>query len=188
MKLLEEVLAYNEKFVENKEYEPYQTDKLPNKKVVILSCMDTRLVELLPKSIDIANGDAKVVKSAGALIGDPYGSVMRSILVAVYELQADEVMVIGHYDCGMAGLKAENTVEKMKKRGITEETLETLQYSGVNLDEFLYGFEDVEESVQHSVTSILHHPLMPKDVPVHGLVIEPKTGKLTPVVNGYESN
>lgn len=186
MKLLDEVLAYNESFVEKKEYQPYETDKIPNKKVVILTCMDTRLVELLPKSIDFANGDAKVVKSAGALIGDPYGSVMRSILVAVYELQADEVMVIGHYDCGMTGLKAENTVEKMKDRGITEETLETLKYSGVKLDEFLHGFEDVEESVKDSVTSINHHPLMPVDVPVHGLVIDPQTGKLTTVVKGYE--
>lgn len=185
MKLLDEILAYNNNFVENKEYQPYETDKLPDKKVVILSCMDTRLVELLPKSINISNGDAKVVKSAGALVGDPYGSVMRSILVAVYELQADEVIVIGHYDCGMTGLNAENTVEKMKERGVPEETFKTLQYSGVNLDEFLHGFEDVEESVKDSVTSIHYHPLMPTDVPVHGLVIDPKTGKLTPVVNGY---
>ena len=47
MKSLEEILQYNEKFVEEKKYEEYETGKFPNKKMVIISCMDTRLVELL---------------------------------------------------------------------------------------------------------------------------------------------
>jgi carbonic anhydrase len=33
---------------------------------------------------------------------------------------------------------------------------------------------------------IKNHPLLPKDIPVHGLVIDPKTGKLDLIVNGYE--
>ncbi|MFB9760913.1 carbonic anhydrase, partial [Ectobacillus funiculus] len=47
MKLLDEILSYNENFVENREYEKFQTDKFPYKRLVILSCKDTRLVELL---------------------------------------------------------------------------------------------------------------------------------------------
>lgn len=49
MKSLEEILQYNEKFVEEKKYEEYETGKFPNKKMVIISCMDTRLVELYRK-------------------------------------------------------------------------------------------------------------------------------------------
>ena len=60
----------------------------------------------------------KLIKDAGALVSHPFGSVMRSILIAVYELQAQEVLVIAHYDCGMSGLKAEPVIESMKKRGI----------------------------------------------------------------------
>jgi carbonic anhydrase len=30
------------------------------------------------------------------------------------------------------------------------------------------------------------HPLFPPDVPVHGLVIDPETGKLDLVVDGYK--
>ncbi|SIC35439.1 Carbonic anhydrase [Mycobacteroides abscessus subsp. abscessus] len=70
--------------------------------MVILTCMDTRLLELLPKAINVANGDVKIIKNAGALVAHPFGSIMRSILVAVYQLQADEVFVIGHHDCGMS--------------------------------------------------------------------------------------
>lgn len=54
--------------------------------------------------MNMRNGDVKIVKSAGALVAHPFGSIMRSILVAVYELNADEVCVIGHYDCGMSKL------------------------------------------------------------------------------------
>jgi carbonic anhydrase len=186
MNLLEEVLNFNEKFVEEKKYVEYQTGKLPNKKMVILTCMDTRLVELLPRALNVKNGDIKLVKNAGALVSHPFGSIMRSILVACYQLQADEVMVIGHHDCGMGSLKADDMIANMKSRGVKEETLETLEYSGINVNKWLSGFNSVEESVAHSVEVINNHPLLPDNLPVHGLVIDPHTGKLDLVVNGYE--
>ncbi|MGP4108509.1 beta-class carbonic anhydrase [Virgibacillus sp. L01] len=185
MTILDEILTHNEKFVENKEYEKYQKGKFPNKKLVILSCMDTRLVELLPKSMNVGNGDVKIVKNAGALVSHPFGSIMRSILVGVYELQADEVCVVGHYDCGMSSLKTESIMSKMKERGISEERLDTLQNAGVDLEQFLKGFDSVEDSVRQSVSTIQNHPLIPQDVPVHGLVINPNTGKLDVVSKGY---
>lgn len=52
MNRLEEILEYNKSFVENKEYDKYITSKKPDKKLVILSCMDTRLTELLPKALN----------------------------------------------------------------------------------------------------------------------------------------
>jgi carbonic anhydrase len=183
--LLGEMLAFNDTFVQEERYKEYETTKFPNKKMVILTCMDTRLLELLPKAINVSNGDVKIVKNAGALIMHPFGSIMRSILVAVYELKAQEVLVIGHYDCGMSGMKADPLLDKMKANGVTEETLQTLSYSGINVSEWLHGFDSVTESVAHSVDVINKHPLMPKDIPVHGLVIDPHTGKLDLVVNGY---
>ncbi|MBT2700909.1 carbonic anhydrase [Bacillus sp. ISL-40] len=185
--LLNELLNYNEKFVENHEYEKYETTKFPNKRMVILTCMDTRLLELLPKALNLGNGDAKIIKDAGALVSHPFGSVMRSILIAVYQLKAQEVLVIAHYDCGMSGLKAEPVIESMMERGISEETIDTLSYSGINIKKWLHGFDNVTESVEHSVDIIKNHPLMPKGVPVHGLVIDPKTGKLDLIVDGNKN-
>ncbi|PFN96413.1 carbonic anhydrase [Bacillus sp. AFS076308] len=184
--ILNDILDYNQKFVEDHEYEKYETTKFPNKKMVILTCMDTRLLELLPKALNLGNGDAKIIKDAGALVTHPFGSVMRSILVALYQLKAQEVLVIAHYDCGMSGMKAEPVIESMKERGISEETLKTLTYSGIDIEQWLRGFENVTESVEHSVDMIKNHPLMPKDIPVHGLVIDPKTGKLDLIVDGYQ--
>lgn len=187
MRILDEVLAYNEEFVAEKKYEEYATSKLPNKKMVILTCMDTRLVELLPRALNARNGDIKLVKNAGALIAHPFGSVMRSILVALYQLKAEEVLVIGHHDCGMGGLKANEMIAQMKERGVSQETLDTLEYSGIDFQNWLKGFSKVEDSVAHSVGVIKNHPLLPNNVPVHGLVIDPSTGKLDLVINGYDN-
>lgn len=186
--LLNEILEYNKGFVKKEEYKKYETTKFPNKRMVILTCMDTRLLELLPKALNVSNGDVKTVKNAGAIVSHPFGSIMRSILVAVYELQADEVLVIGHHDCGMSALKADKMIESMIERGVTQETLDTLTYSGVDFQKWLHGFDNVFESVEHSVDVIKNHPLMPKGVPVHGLVIDPGTGKLDLVVDGYDGS
>ncbi|KAA0566874.1 carbonic anhydrase [Bacillus sp. CH30_1T] len=185
MTLLTNILDYNQQFVQEHSYEEYRTTKFPDKRLVILTCMDTRLVELLPKSMNMKNGDVKIVKNAGALVSHPFGSIMRSLLVAVYELQADEVLVIGHHDCGMSAINSHKILEKMKERGVAEETLGTVNYSGIDLHDWLKGFSSVEESVSHSVDMIKNHPLMDKKIPVHGLVISPETGKLDLVVEGY---
>ncbi len=184
MSMLNEILEYNKNFVEEEKYEQFITTKFPNKKMVILTCMDTRLFELLPKSMNLKNGDVKIVKSAGAVINHPFGGIMRSLIVAIYELNADEVYIIGHHDCGMSAIQPDKILEKMKTRGVTEETIEMMRYSGVNLDEWLRGFDDVTESVRHSVNMVRNHPLMDIEVPIHGLVIDPKTGKLDLVVDG----
>ena len=76
--MIDEIMEYNRKFVENKGYEPYLTSKYPDKKLAILTCMDTRLLELLPAALGIKNGDAKIIKNAGGVIVHPYGSVVRS--------------------------------------------------------------------------------------------------------------
>ncbi|KZM53878.1 MULTISPECIES: beta-class carbonic anhydrase [Aeribacillus] len=187
MSVLNDILSFNENFVKNKEYIPYETSNIPNKHLVIFTCMDTRLVELLPKALNIKNGDVKMVKNAGAVLTHPFGSTMRSILVAVYELQADEVMVIGHHQCGMSSINPEELIAKLKERGVDENTIKTLENAGIELKTWFKGFDKVEDSVAKSVEIIKNHPLMPKNIPVHGLVIDPNTGKLDLIVNGYEN-
>ena len=46
--MIDQIIEYNKSFVEQKGYEKYLTDKYPDKKLAVLSCMDTRLTELLP--------------------------------------------------------------------------------------------------------------------------------------------
>ena len=185
MTILTEILDHNRTFVREKGYEEFRTDQFPNKKLVILTCMDTRLIELLPRAMGVRNGDVKMIKNAGAIVSHPFGSVMRSVLVAIYELGAAEIAVVGHHGCGMTGLSCARVLEKAKARGVGEEVLSTLENAGIDLQRWLIGFDHVEDGVKQSVGIIRNHPLLPRDVPVHGLIIHPETGKLDTLVDGY---
>ncbi|NNM88712.1 MAG: carbonic anhydrase [Phycisphaerae bacterium] len=184
MAILDEILAHNRSFVEHREYEPLRTDRFPSKRLVILTCMDTRLVELLPQAMGVRNGDVKLIKNAGAIVSHPFGSVMRSILVAVYELGAREIAVVGHHGCGMAGLNCQGVLEKMRQRGVSAQVLATLENAGINLQAWLAGFDRVEDGVRQSVEMVRRHPLLPGDVCVHGLVMNPETGLLDLLIRG----
>lgn len=181
---LDEMLEHNKRFVADKEYEPYKTNSIPNKRMVIFTCMESRLVELLPKALNIHNGDVKMLKNAGAIIRKPFDSIMKSILVAIYELEAEEVTVIGHHDCGMSHVDTSSLHQKMIDQGVDKEILETLDHSGINFNDEFHGFDTVEESVEQSVKIIRQHPLLPDYVKVHGLVIDPGTGKVDIVSRG----
>lgn len=185
MSIVPQLIAFNKQFVEEKQYEAYLTDKFPEKKIAILTCMDTRLVELLPKALNLRNGDAKFIKNAGAILTQPFGSAMRSILVAVYELGAREVLVIGHHGCGMTNLDTEGMVSKFSQHGIDPLAVETLENAGIRMDRFLRGFSSAQEGVMHSVRMIRKHPLFPHAIPVHGFVIDPETGELEVIVEDY---
>ncbi|HVT89443.1 MAG TPA: carbonic anhydrase [Tepidisphaeraceae bacterium] len=185
MSILSEILDFNSGFVKRKEYEPFRTDGFPDKKLVVITCMDTRLVELLPRAMNIRNGDAKVIKNAGAIVTHPFGSVMRSLIVAIYELGATEVAVVGHYGCGMTNMSCDRVLQKAIVRGVSNSLLQTLQHAGIDLQSWLRGFKSPEEGVRQSVEIIRQHPLLPQDVPVHGLMIDPETGRLDLLSDGY---
>lgn len=177
--MIDQLKEYNRKFVEEKGYERFATDKYPNKKIAIVTCMDTRLVELLPAALGLKNGDVKIIKNAGATITNPFDSTMRSILIAIYELGVNEVMVIGHTGCGVQGMDAEEMLHLMKERGVSEEHIRLMRHCGINLNEWLHGFDDTDEAVRETVDLIAHHPLMPPEgVRVQGFVMDSYTGEL----------
>ena len=183
---LEEILKFNKEFVEKKEYEKYNTTKYPDKKIAILSCMDTRLTELLPKALDLKNRAAKNIKNAGGTVIHPFGSAMRSLLICVYEFDIKEIFIIGHYDCGVSSMDTDKMIKKMIEKGIDVQTLDTLSRAGIKVKKWLHGFDCVEESVRESVTKVKNHPLMPSNVAIHGLIMDPLTGRLDVAVNGFE--
>lgn len=181
--MIDELLEYNRRFVEDGYYKQYATSKYPDKEIAIVTCMDTRLTVLLPAALGIKNGDVKIIKNAGGVVHEEYGEAMRSVLVAVYELGVSEIMIIGHTDCGAQHLEAGAMLSDMKKRGITDDDLAHAHFSGTNLSLWLDGFRDAEASVKRSMEVVTNHPLMPPGdaVTVRGFIIDSVTGKLSEV-------
>ena len=175
--MLKEMFEYNKYFVENELYKEHHTDKYPNKKIAILSCMDTRLTHLMPAALGLKNGDVKIIKNAGAQILHPYGSIMKSILVAVYELGVDTILVIGHDDCGVQELDGEVMISHMLKRGISQEEIRKVNEE-CNLEHWLSGFHNIDHSVCSTVRHIKECTLLPQDIRVIGLIMDPITGEI----------
>lgn len=180
--MIKSILEYNRQFVEGKKYEAYVTSKYPDKKIAVLSCMDTRLTELLPAALGAKNGDIKIIKNAGGVISNPFGSVVRSLLIAIFELGVETILVIGHTDCGVQHMDCREMIEHMKSRGVSQESIDMMHYCGVDFENWLSGFDDVETSVRESVELLSHHPLIPDDICIGGFVMDSVTGELHEVV------
>ncbi len=179
MSLLDEILANNRRFVAEREGLLTRT---PARKVVIFTCMDTRLVEFLEPAMGVRRGDAKVIKNAGTTVLDPNGGVIRSLVVAIHALGCEEVLVIGHLDCGMAQLDEDELRKRMLSRGVTREALAALK---PGLGEWLGTFRDVHGNVRRVVGLLRRNALIPADVPVHGLMFDPNSGGLELLQDGY---
>ena len=180
--MIDQIIDYNRDFVARKGYERYLTDKYPDKKLAVLSCMDTRLTELLPAALGLKNGDAKIIKNAGGLVISAFDSAMRSLIVAIYELGVEEVMVVAHSHCGACHMSYSHFRHQMTARGITVDTLETISKCGIDLHHWLEGFRDTPTSVRKTVETIRTHPLVPDDIVVRDFIIDSETGALEEII------
>lgn len=179
--MIDEILKYNKEFVENEGYRRYLTDKYPDKKIAIVTCMDTRLVELLPAALGLKNGDVKIIKNAGGVITNPFDSTIRSLLVAIYELGVNEIMIIGHTGCGVQGMDADEMLHLMRRKGVSEEHIKLMEHCGIDLRKWLHGFDDTASAVLETVDLVTNHPLITSDITVRGYIMDSVTGQLTPL-------
>lgn len=165
--ILDDVLIKNQEFV--KKFKVEELSHKPKKRLAIVTCMDTRLAGFLEPAMGLERGDAKIIKNAGNRITE---DALRSLAVSIYSLGAEEVMVVGHTDCGMANVNFEKIRESMKKMEVSEEVIEKL-----NLEEWIGAIDDEEKNVIEGVKTIKNAEFIP-EIPVHGLIIDINTGAI----------
>jgi carbonic anhydrase len=105
---------------------------------------------------------------------------MRSVIIAIYQENVEEIFVVGTKD------KRTDTVNVLTQFESTKDKIKTLDYlfqnckpefSGDTLDEWLNGKENGSGNIEKSVDIIRHHPLVPSYVKVRGLIVNNKDGK-----------
>jgi len=165
--VIKDILAKNQEF-------KFQdlSDAKPSPKLCIITCMDSRLIELLENALGIGRGDAKIIKNAGNIVDE---GVIRSAAVAIYALGVTEIIIVGHTDCGMAHLDEDLIVSKMRELGVSEDVIENFSISALN------PIADEEENVIEGVKRLKSSPLIPESIGIHGLIIDIKTGRLKPL-------
>ena len=186
MSILEELFAANARFCAAPPVDYTQEDaaasKLPQRQLAVITCMDTRLVNFLEPAMGIHRGEANIIKTAGNGVTGIFDGTIRSLLVSIYELGAQEVFVIGHHECGLEKTTAEGLTQSMRARGIADEAIRMVSRE---LREWADEFQHPEQNVQAAVDQIRENPLIPKDIAVHGLIFHPRTGKLDLLTEGY---
>ncbi len=138
----------------------------PGRKVSVLTCMDARLDPA--KFMGLDEGDAHVIRNAGGRASE---DAIRSLVISYKLLGTNEFYVIHHSDCGMESFTDKDMKEKFE--GIENNShIENIDWLTIN---------NQQESVKSDVDKIKNHPLIPKDIPVHGFIFDVKTGKLNEV-------
>lgn len=135
----------------------------PARHLAVIACMDARLN--VPDALSLRAGDAHIIRNAGGLATD---DAIRSLVISQQLLGTDEVVVIGHTDCGMLTFNDRAVREDLAAK------------TGSTVDLPLLPFSNLEQSVRAQVERVRHHPWT-KDVPVHGLVYDVQTGRLREV-------
>lgn len=77
--ILNEILENNAKFVEG--FETVEISHKPQKKLAIVTCMDTRLTNFLEPALGISIWNAKIIKNAGNEVVDR--DVIRSVAASI---------------------------------------------------------------------------------------------------------
>ena len=155
------LLAENVRYAES--FDRSSLTAAPLRRLAIAACMDARFE--VEAALGLRTGEAHVIRNAGALATD---DVIRSLIVSQRLLGTDEIFVIGHTRCGLLGAD-----EDALRNGLAAATGETLEIG-------FEAFDDLEATVRRSVERLRAHPWLKKG-PVHGLVFDVATGRLSEV-------
>jgi carbonic anhydrase len=155
----------------------------PARRLAILTCMDARLV---PSSFaGLSEGDAHVIRNAGGRASD---DAIRSLVISYKLLGTREWLVVHHTECGMLSFDDE-TMRRLLRSSLKPATVkagkwqDTGRGGGSTEGDFIdwLTFRDLDESVVTDVARLRSHPLVPRDIPIHGFAYDVKSGRLREV-------
>ncbi|HMK12595.1 MAG TPA: carbonic anhydrase [Acidimicrobiales bacterium] len=162
MGAIDDLLGNNARFIES--FDGNSASVVPAKKVVVLTCMDSRLDPV--SVLGLTPGDAHVLRNAGGIASD---DAIRSIMLSQRRLGTTSIMVVHHTNCGMLDLD-----EQREKDAIEADT-------GIRPSFALEGFADLEADVIQTVARLEASPFIPHRGDIRGFVYEVDTGRVREV-------
>src|SRR2546430_9978380 len=131
MSVIDEVLAANE--VYSRTHELRRLTPRPERKLAVLTCMDTRLST---RTLGLKEGDAHIIRNAGGIVTD---DTLRSLVVSHHLLGTEEFMVVNHTDCALMHTSEQDLRTRIQNRTGTAAVGSA----------FFYAFQNIDENVRH---------------------------------------
>src|SRR5512145_2742991 len=143
---------------------------IANRHLCIVTCVDPRLTRFFPDVLGVERGHAVAIRVPGAHIRA--GSEgLRQLAAAIYVNYCQEVVVVGHTDCGVARVSEAELRRVMRARGVGDDAIPS------DLAGFFGLVPDVEAAARETVEAIRAAPFLPR-LPVHAVVMDIRTGAL----------
>lgn len=172
---IDKIIATNKAYVENhSELASQGLTSHPTSKLAIVTCMDTRLVGMLEEALGFHRGEVIMIKTAGNSVTQPIDNIVQSLLVATYGMGVEDILVIGHDNCGMIDFSADQFMKSMQEKGISEDAIHMIE---PGLIDWMDRFHISEENVRYTVQFLRRHPLFPKGMGFYGGMMDPDTGE-----------
>jgi carbonic anhydrase len=160
----EELEANNRRF--GAAYMGGQLSHVPARKLLVLTCMDTRMDPL--RILGLRDGDAHIIRNAGGRVSD---DAIRSIVISQQVLGTRQLVVMHHTRCGLLNVTNDELLQKMSP---------ALRSNLSGID-FLPLGPDLNASVRDDVLRLRRHGLLSPESEVLGFVYDVATGRISRV-------
>ncbi|PEM24484.1 carbonic anhydrase [Bacillus wiedmannii] len=154
-----------------------------NKKVLLLTDIEHGIEPIIQQVTNIQQENMLTIHSYDSVIVHPYGDIMRSVIIAIYQENVEEIFVVGIEDKEIDVVNLQIQRDSIKNNEELDYLFENCmpEFSSGSLNAWLSGQENVSENIEKSIDMIRHHPLVPSNIKVHGFMID-RTGDKERVV------
>jgi len=151
---------------------PPSLDHRPARRLLVIACYDCRLTGMLDGALGLKRGDAVVFRFAGNTLARE-AEVLRSVAVAVYLLEVERVLVVGHTGCGLGNVDTLKLLDAIQSHHVSRDA-----FADQTLRDWFGAFGSERENVARVVDAIREAPFLPKDLEIGAALIDTVTGKL----------
>ncbi|MCP3961774.1 MAG: carbonic anhydrase [bacterium] len=176
--LIDDLLKRNAAFVEGRAARPLpRAEQVP---LAVVACYDPRLDALLRPALGLAEGEGFMLRTAGAAV-PPTSHLLRSLAVAVYLFEVEEVVIVGHSSCRMASFPTDDFISAFRRRGVGRET-----FGAGDLRRWAGAIATPREGVLATAAAITGAPFLPPDLAIAGAVLDDESGRLEVILRPGE--
>ncbi|KAF9520622.1 hypothetical protein BS47DRAFT_1335807 [Hydnum rufescens UP504] len=144
------------------------------REILVLSCMDPRILPSPARVLGLPAGAAFTVRNAGGRAAE----AIRSIVVAQQLLTVKEIRVLHHTDCGLTKFRDDDLRAKL----IADPPKPDVPITAAVQSLSFLAFDDLKQSVLDDVAFLKEHPLVLAKSKVSGWIYDVYTGETTRVI------